>query len=282
MIPPVLFAMPDTAPVPGALPILSVTDAATSFSTLLSGQTLPDTSTEADTAPELPEGEPDLDTVSVALLEMFQPIEAPPTAPAPAPTEALDAAPETDALPAEVVEVVEVVEAEPLPLEPVVLPEPEVSVMPTAEGPAPEGPVRGVSQIEAPPPPAEVAVESGEDPQVQIRPHGLDKLSLRIDEGGDRFDVEIERGVDRSLDIRVVAPPEAIDELSSMESELQRSLEERALRLGSYSAQARDHRPDGSQQPHDGFAGSEGEGGEVDEAEPELPEWSLGLLNIRA
>jgi hypothetical protein len=112
---------------------------------------------------------------------------------------------------------------------------------------------------------------------VQFRAQGLDKLSLKISEGGDRFDVEIERGVDRTLDVRVIAPPDAVDEIWSMESELQQSLEERALKLGSYSAEARDSEADAEED-----VDSDAEpGSETDEVHRSAT-WQGGALNIRA
>ncbi|MFT4977052.1 MAG: hypothetical protein ACI8S6_002957 [Myxococcota bacterium] len=143
---------------------------------------------------------------------------------------------------------------------------------------------RAVGAESLPPPPAEVAVESGDDSQLLVRHAGLDKLSLRVQDGGDRIDVEIEKGIDRSLDVRVIVPPDAVDELSSMETELQRSLEERALKLGSYSMEARD--PE-AEEAGEGAAGAAGEGGEGEgeESDGEVVAehvWQLGLLNIRA
>lgn len=149
-------------------------------------------------------------------------------------------------------------------------------------------PARGVERVEA----ARAAPAVSEAPasasaaresEVQLQTHGLDKLSLKISEGGERFDVDIERGVDRSLDVRVVAPPEAVDELWSMESELQQSLEEKALKLGSYSAEARD--PD-AEADADAAGDSESEAGaereqEVAGDEP-VAAWQGGVLNIRA
>jgi len=253
---------------------------------------------------ELPEGDAlaFLDVAPVALVELLQQAqpEAPPSAPSTlsAPPAGLEAPPGTPLA----------VGMEPAPDAPPD-PAPSAEAQPPAEAPSaaleaseppatfqvseapaavagealePSAGVKSTARVaEAPPPPpAELATESGEA-EIRYRPVGLDKLSLRVQQGGERIDVDIERGVDRALDVRVVAPAEAIDDLASMEQELHRSLEERALKLGSYSAEAREQGADAD--TNAGGESASGEGGVLAEEEADsAPSWVQGLLNIRA
>lgn len=148
-----------------------------------------------------------------------------------------------------------------------------------ADGSASSSTVRSTSVRAQAAPQAMAAEPASPDSMVSIRPQGLDKLSLTIKDGADHIDVELERGVDRTLDVRVVAAPDSIDELRAMEPDLQQSLEERALKLGSFSAEARD--PEDAQGETSKLAdGEEASKGEGENAHDEA--WEGGLLNIRA
>ncbi|MEL6348723.1 MAG: hypothetical protein AAFV53_36805 [Myxococcota bacterium] len=141
------------------------------------------------------------------------------------------------------------------------------------------------SEIQTPEATAEMGeapAEVDEDLELRFHPTTPNKLQVRVEDGGESIDVDIEQ-VDDGLQVRVVTAPESVNEFMSMEPELERAFEERGLRLDAYSARARTEDDARHSQTEDGQR-AEAEGDESSNEEEGSPTENVRnrLLDVRA
>lgn len=153
----------------------------------------------------------------------------------------------------------------------------------TAEVEIAESVPKGRALAVEPSPEALVEGSDAEGFELQFSSSTPDRLSVRVEDGGDAIDVEIEQ-VDEGLQVRVVTPPEALDEFEALEPELERSLGSRGLSLESYSARARSEQERAQAEAESAAAqhGSDEDEDAQKEDSSSPQRWRGRLLDIRA